>query len=186
MTTILALGAEKQAATSLASAYPDCALIFASDCNILDGSDLANVRMIRAAPTDAKRLAATADHVVPLCPRWLPEDHALTLAFERLERMLPGRCLPVQTGRPLSGSWIVKGNRWNRPDAPLSGDAQQLVDVTDPHGCGLVFQPYRKIRATTMAIGRREGAGRVHIGVVEVFREEILSRCDPAGRRDCR
>ena len=94
--------------------------------------------------------------------------------FDRLERTLPGRSLPVQTERPLSAAWIVKGDRWNRPDAPLSGDAQQLADVIDPHGCGLVFQPYRKIKATHMAIGRREGAGRVHIGIVEVFRERFF------------
>jgi len=173
MTTILALGAEKQAATSLAAAYPDCTVIFASDRDILDGSDLANVRMVHATPADATKLAAAADHVVPLCPRWLCGDHTLSRVFDRLERALPDRCLPVRAHRPSSGQWIVKGDRWNRPDVPLSGDARQLADVTDPHGCGLVFQPYSKTTATIMSIGRRERAGAVHIGTVEVFQERF-------------
>jgi hypothetical protein len=174
MTTILALGAEKQAATSLACAYPDCAVVFASDRDILDGSDLANVRMIHAVPSDANNLAVSADHVVPLCPRWLPDDHALSRVFARLQRALPGCALPVHTRLPSSGQWIVKGDRWRRPDAPLSGDAPALADVTDPHGCGLVFQPFRKAHATIMAIGRRERAGGIHIGIVNVLQERFF------------
>jgi hypothetical protein len=174
MTTILALGAEKQAATSLACAYPNCTVIFASDCDIIDGSDLANVSLLRATPSDAKKLAASADHAVPLCPRWLSEDHSLSRTFDRLERSLPGRCLPVHKQLASYGQWIVKGDRWNRPDAPLSGDAGQLADVTDPQGQGLVFQPFRKVHATIMAIGRRGRAGGVHIGIVQVFQERFF------------
>src|ERR1700755_1170009 len=103
MTTILALGAEKQAATSLACADPGCTVVFASDCDTLDGSDLANVRMVRAVPGDAGKLAASADQIVPLCPRWMPRDHSLSQAFERLQRALPGYALPVQTNLPSSG-----------------------------------------------------------------------------------
>jgi hypothetical protein len=174
MTTILALGAEKHSATSLACAYPDCTVIFASDCDILDGSDLANVRMVHATPSDAKNLAAFADHVVPLCPRWLLEDHSLSRTFDRLERALPGQCLPVHKQLASCGQWIVKGDRWNRPDAPLSGDPGQLADVAAPHGQGLVFQPFRKVHATMMAIGRRVRAGDAHIGVVQVFQERFF------------
>jgi hypothetical protein len=174
MTTILALGAEKQAATSLACAYPSCTVIFASDCDILDGSDLANVRMVRAKPSDAKKLAASADHVVPLCPRWLSEDHSLSHTFDRLERALPGQCLPVRRQLAPCGQWIVKGDRWNRPDTPLSGDARQLADVTDLYDRGLVFQPFRKVHATIMAIGRRADAGSVHIGIVHVLQERFF------------
>jgi hypothetical protein len=174
MTTILALGAEKQAATSLAAAYPDCTVIFASDRDILDGSDLTNVRMVHASPADAAKLAAAADHVVPLCARWLPRTYALSQVFDRLERALPGRCLPVQMRRPSSGQWIVKGDRWSRPDAPLSGDARQLADVTDCHGCGLAFQPYSKTTTTIMSIGRREHGGGVHIGTLKVFQERFF------------
>jgi hypothetical protein len=174
MTTLLALGAEKQAATSLASAHPDCAVIFVSDSEILDGSDLANVRMVYATPSDLAKLSASADRVVPLCPRWLPHDHALSRVFDRLERALPGRCLPVSMQLPSLGQWVVKGNRWHRPDAPLSGDSRQLADVIDVHGCGLVFQPYREAKATIMTIGRRERVGAVFLGVVEVFEERFF------------
>ena len=45
MTTIVALGAEKQAATSLALGYPDYAIVFVSDCDILDGADLSNANL---------------------------------------------------------------------------------------------------------------------------------------------
>jgi hypothetical protein len=174
MTTILALGAEKQAATSLAAAYPDCTVIFASDCDILDGSDLANVRMVHTAPSGAVELTASADHVVPLCPRWLPEDHSLSRTFDRLERSLPVRCLPVRQQLASHGEWIVKGNRWNRPDGPLSGNARQLGELTDVHDCGVVFQPFRKVHATMMAIGRRTHTRAVHIGIIRVFQERFF------------
>jgi len=174
MTTILALGAEKQAATSLASAFPNHRTIFASNFHILDGSDLANVRMIRATPADAMKLAASSDHVVPLCPRWLPDDHALSRVLDRLDRALPGLCLPVHTQLPSSGQWIVKGDRWHRPDAPLSGEPRELADVIDGHGCGLIFQPYCEANATLMSIGRRVHEGAVLIGVVEVFEERFF------------
>jgi len=174
MTTILALGAEKQAATSLAAAYPDCTVIFVSDRDILDGSDLINVRMVHARPADAAKLAASADHVVPLCARWLPGNYALSTVFDRLERALPGLCLPIRMHPPSSGQWIVKGDRWSRPDAPLSGDARQLADVTDPHGCGLVFQVYSETTATIMSVGRREHVGGVHIGILKIFQERFF------------
>jgi hypothetical protein len=174
MTTIVVLGAEKQAATSLALAYPECEVLFVSDCDILDGSDLDNVRMTRAAPGEMFEFVAPADHVVALCPRWLREDFALSRTFPLLESVVPGCCLPVQTSCPSSGTWMVKGDRWHRPDAPMWGPFHHVADIVDVHGCGLVYQPYCNSKATIMAVGRRRGRGAVLIGVIEVLQERFF------------
>jgi hypothetical protein len=174
MTTIVALGAEKHAATSLALAYAECEVVFVSDCDILDGSDLDNVRMIRAAPDTMPQFPAAADCVVPLCPRWVREDFALSRTFALMQGLLPGCCLPVQTGFPSSGEWMVKGDRWHRPDAPLCGNFRQVADVVDVHGCGLVYQRYCKHEATVMAVGRRRGPDAVLIGVIEALEERFF------------
>ena len=52
MRHILVLGAERQAASSIACAYPDRTVTFVSDHTILDGDDLPNVRMVFASPDD--------------------------------------------------------------------------------------------------------------------------------------
>jgi hypothetical protein len=174
MTTIVALGAEKQAATSLAIAYPDFEIVFVSDCDILDGSDLDNVRMVRAAPGEMPKVAQSADHVVPLCPRWISENDGLSRTFERLDGLLPGCSLPLQARCPADGEWIVKGDRWHRPDAPIHGNLRHLVDVVDVHGCGLVYQRYCNPERIIMAIGRRDGPGAVLIGVIEVLEERFF------------
>jgi hypothetical protein len=172
MLDIVALGAEAQAATSLASAYPDHGVTFVSDRDILDGSDLANVHMVLAKPADRAKFAA--GHVVPLCPRWADAEAALSEIFARLERELPGRALPVFTEPGSHGRWMVKGDRWHRPDNPLSGTAQELADIVDAHGCGLVYQPSVEVEATIMAIGRRLGPGAVLLGIVRVLDERFF------------
>jgi hypothetical protein len=172
MATIVALGAEKQAASSLALAYPDDTVVFVSDCDILDGADLANVRMVRATPADAAELTRDAERVVLLCPRWLPNAHALSSVLDRLRGT--GRCLGFSGELPDSGRWVVKGDRWHRPDAPLSGEARELTHIADDHGCGLIFQPFCQSMGTVMAIGRRGRAGACLIGLVEVLQERFF------------
>jgi hypothetical protein len=174
MSTIVALGAEKHAATSLALAYPECDVVFVSDCDILDGGDLHNVRMIRADPGEMPVLSAEVDHAVPLCPRWIGEDYALSRTFERLERLLPGCCLPVQTGFPSRGEWMVKGDRWHRPDAPISGNFRHVADVTDVHDCGLIYQRYCNPEGTIIVVGRRQDPGAVLFGIIKVLEERFF------------
>jgi hypothetical protein len=180
--TIVALGAEKQAASSLALAYPDCTVIFVSDRDIVDGSDLSNVQIRRGTPADPIRLRGTGDRIVPLCPRWLP-GYALSRVFDRLERVLPKRCLPLRRQPTDSGEWVVKGNCWRWPDAPIIRNARELTDIIDVHGCGVLFQPYCRAEGTVMAIGRRERAGACVVGIVEVlqerfFRDDILQAAE--------
>lgn len=174
MGSICVLGAEKQAATSLAIAYPDQKLMFISDSEILDGWNIANVRIRKASLSEATTVGGCYDLIVPLCPRWLTDDYSLSRAFAHLERKLPGRCQRVQRQLPNSGLWLVKGDRWHWPDIPVSGTAAQLAQISDAHGCGLVFQPYRRVDATVMVIGRRDCASRILMGVVNVFVERFL------------
>lgn len=173
MSDIVVLGAEAQAATSIACAYPERLVTLVSDHAIVDGSDLPNVRMEFARPKDRWKVAGTAEQIVPLCPRWLGADALpISTVFERLERFHPGRMLPVYSQPGANGRWMLKGDRWHRPDAPLSGSPQQLADVTDLHGCGLVYQRCIDVAATIMTIGRR-GRG-TQVGCVHVLEERFF------------
>jgi hypothetical protein len=175
MTEVLVLGAEAQAATSIACAYPERTVTFVSDDAILDGSDLPNVRMLLAKPADREMLMqGVGQQLVPLCPRWLAQEAGLPLSrvFEKVEHHYPGRMLPVRDRPGADGRWIVKGDYRHRPDVPLSGMSQQLEDVTDPHGCGLVYQPLIEASATIMAIGRR-GQG-TQLGCIQIFDERFF------------
>jgi len=70
MNTVRILGAEQQAASSLALAYPERRFEFLTDVAVADGWDLPNVTLCFAAPQDALR---GADGIA-LCPRWLPVE----------------------------------------------------------------------------------------------------------------
>jgi hypothetical protein len=176
MAIVVVLGAESQAATSLAVAYPERQFIFVSDRDILDGGDLPNVRAISANGPDLESVKRSAVRIVALCPRWLqsPDETSLTRTFATLERALPGMALPLSTAAEGRTRWVVKGDRWHRPDNPLSGSAEQLADIVDVHGCGLVFQEHLEVTQTFMAIGLREGPARSHIGIVRVFEERYF------------
>jgi hypothetical protein len=174
MVKIFVLGADRQAAISLASAYPQHSVVFASDQPIVDGSDLGNVSMMFATPAQAATLADKFDDVIALCPRWIQRDYGLTTTFARLQQTIPGHLLPVDDKLPSSGPWIVKGDRRHRPDAPLVGDSEDLADITDLNDCGLVYQPYTKAQSTVMAIGRRHDSGAIQVGLVEVLEERFF------------
>lgn len=174
MAIILVLGAELQAATSIAGAYPERAVTFVSDQAILDGADLPNVTMTFGKPEHRAMLMRDAGDVIALCPRWLEPQSAppLSRLFGEIERHFPGRMLPVFERPHAEGRWILKGDRWHRPDAPLSGTWQQLADVTDPHGCGLVYQAWVESAATIMAVGRR--ARGTQLGCVQISDERFF------------
>jgi len=173
---ILVLGAEKQAATSLALAYPEHRFRFATDQAIVDGWDLPNVAIVRATPGGDIEGRQTFDRVVALCPRWLAPDAveraSLPRSIETLARAMPDMVLPVQPKPGDIGAWIVKGARWHRPDNPMTGDVEALDGVVDTHGCGLVYQRLTPdVGATLLAVGYRAEAGRVAIGVLRVIGE---------------
>jgi hypothetical protein len=174
MSRIVALGAEAQAASSLALAYPDRDVLLVSDQSVLDGWDLANVRFLHATPQTWRSSVTEGDVVVPLSARWLPDqDWCLTRTLPIAAQAIgPEHVLPV--GRlGTNGNWQVKGDRWHRPDAPIDGPAGELVDVTDPHGCGLVYQPQLRVSGTVMTIGRFD-AERAAFGLFRVFEERFF------------
>jgi hypothetical protein len=149
-------------------------VLFLSDQSVLDGWDLANVRFLHATPATWPGISTDGDLVVPLSARWLPDQDW------RLTRTLPiaaqaiGSDHVIQVG-PLgtSGKWQVKGDRWHRPDTPIDGPASELGDVTDPHGCGVVYQPQLGVSGTVMAIGRFR-AGSAALGLFRVFEERFF------------
>ena len=111
MADVLVLGAEAQAATSIACAYPERTVTFVSDDAILDGSDLPNVRMQFAKPTDREMLTrAAGQQLVPLCPRWLAQEAALPLSrvFEKLEHHTPAICFRSVIARALTDAGYSK------------------------------------------------------------------------------
>lgn len=175
MAKIVAVGAEMQAASSLALAYPEREILFISDQPVLDGWDIPNVRYLHSTPNDWRRLVANDDTIVLLCPRWQPkEEWSLAQVLPPAARALgTDLVLPVQDRPGPQGNWQVKGNRWHRPDAPMAGPAGDLVEVMDTHGCELVYQPLVRAVGTVMAIGRRmEGA--VALGLFRVFDERFF------------
>jgi hypothetical protein len=175
MSGIVALGAEMQAATSLALAYPDRDVLFVSDQAVLDGWDLPNVRFRHATPASWHGPAAREDAVVALCPRWLrSEDWYLTRILPLAERAIGSSfVLPVRERPGADGLWHVKGDRRHRPDAPASGTAADLAEIVDTDGCGLVYQPHVRIEGTVAAIGRRDGSGTA-LGLFRVLDERFF------------
>ncbi len=175
MNRIVALGAEMQAASSLAVAHPEHNFLLVSDQDVLDGWDIPNVKFRRATPDSWQRLVDAGDTLVPLCARWLPkEDWSQSAILPRAAAALgEERVVPVQNKPGSDGHWMVKGDRWHRPDSPMSGPAADLVEVTDPHGYGLVYQPRLSIDATVMVIGRRTRDGVV-LGLFRVYDERFF------------
>lgn len=161
MSRVVVLGAEEQAASSLACAYPEREVLFVSDQAVLDGWDIGTVRFAHSTPAGWGRLVAPGDIVVPLCARWLHgEDWSLSRCMPRAaEAVGADLVLPVQPAPDAVGEWQLKGDRWHRPDAPASGPAGDLAEVVDTGGCGLVYQRRIACAGTVMAIGRADGSG---------------------------
>jgi hypothetical protein len=174
MTDVFVLGAETQAASSLACAYPDFAVTFVSDHDVVDGWNLPNVQMLYATPLERAKFSLPGVNVVPLCPRWVDPNTSLPLSrlFERVECDFPGRMVPVFSRPGGQGKWAVKGDHRHRPDAPLAGTARELDDIADVHGCGLVYQPFCNVSATILAVGHRGAA--TQLGCVQVFDERFF------------
>jgi len=172
--SILVLGAEEQAATSLALAYPERRFLFLSDGQVLDGWDLGNVRMRAAAPPLAD--AGHSAPAVPLSARWLsdPAATALSRALPRIARALPGIPLPVFPAPDPERPAIAKGDLWHRPDVPVTGNADEVAELDDPHGCGVVYQELIATQGCVMAIGRRWSEGATRMGLFRVFNERFF------------
>jgi hypothetical protein len=150
---IVLLGAEKQAATSAALAYPERQFRFVSDQPVLDGWDLPNVTFTHGTPGNVP--LEPGEKSVALCPRWLmaAEQKPLSEVMFRLAEATPS-VLPVSS-TPIPGHpCIVKGDRWHRPDGTITGTDLDPADVGDPYGCGTLYQPMWPAEQTILVVGR--------------------------------
>lgn len=181
---IVLLGAERQAATSFALAWPEQLFRFISDQPVIDGWDLENVDICYGTPAQeaTSNIGPELSHFsIPLCPRWICEGDNfpanslgrfdLDAVMEKLNKEFPRFVLPVYANEPKSKKWIVKGNKWHRPDAPVVGSSTAVV--SDPYACGVVFQEYMDGAASFIAIGRRTKAGAMKLGLFSVHRESL-------------
>jgi hypothetical protein len=175
--TIALLGAEKQAASSAALAYPEIEFSFVSDHPVIDGWDLPNVQFRAGSP---ERFENGAE-ALPLCPRWMKPgrhsagnrlaDFRLRAVFAALAENFGDWVLPVARTPGARGHWIVKGDSWHRPDFTVSGSGPDVAQVDDPHGCGVVFQPLLPPGRTLLAVGRSYGNSNLATGLFEVHGE---------------
>jgi hypothetical protein len=171
------LGAEKQAATSAAMAYPGIAFTFVSDQPVIDGWDLPNARFQAASP-DRFEWSGPA---MAVCPRWVRPgrgDAGNRLGSFGLQAVLSALAvefrdwvMPVVPVPGRSGRWIAKGDAWHRPDFAVSGSASDLAQLDDLYGCGVVFQPLVASARTVLAVGRSYGDSSLAAGVFEVHGE---------------
>lgn len=151
---IVLLGAEKQAATSAALAYPERQFRFVSDQPVLDGWDLPNVTFTHGTPGNVS--LEPGEQAIALCPRWLPaaEQKPLSEVLPYLAEAVPGHVLPVSS-TPIPGQpCIVKGDRWHRPDGTITGTDLDPADVGDPYGCGTLYQPLWPAEQNILVVGR--------------------------------
>ena len=176
---IVLLGAEKQAATSAALAYPERQFRFVSDQPVLDGWDLPNVTFTHGTPGNVP--LDPGEEAVALCPRWLPtaEQMPLSTVLPNLAEALPDHVLPVSP-TPFGGQpCIVKGDRFHRPDGIITGTDLDPADVGDPNGCGTLYQPLWPAEQTVLVVGRhRFGAyamAAVRVHGESCARDDILT-----------
>jgi hypothetical protein len=175
------LGAEKQAAASAALAWPERQFVFVSDQPVVDGWDLPNVRIHHGVPAGPWPCAdAVGPNWVPLCPRWLGPD--LTIPINRvgtfrlgrvlayLEDAFPEHILPVRPTPAGDTDVIVKGDLRHRPDGLLVGSRFLPGEPDDPHGCGVLFQPYLRGARSYLATGRRSPGG-LDMAVAAIYSE---------------
>jgi len=190
-TIIGLLGAERQSAVSAAQAWPDRPFLLVSDQKVLDGWDLPNCRFRWAAPADPTVLVALPGiEWLPLCPRWILPGlnpprcvlgaFALSGVLAELRRRFGETVLPVERHTSGAQTVVVKGENRHRPDAPLVGQPTDLAAVEDPHGCGVLYQPYFPWQRLLLATGRRWPNGAVDLGVVAVH-GEVCARDDTLG-----
>jgi hypothetical protein len=187
--TIGLLGADKQAAVSAALAWPERQFLFVTDVPVADGWDLPNVQFQAGAPGNLCELFSRPHtQWVPLCARWIgrgmsvPTNALGTFQQMRVLRFLKGNFGDVVLSiydQPAAGKCIVKGDFWHRPDATLVSDDLASQDITDPHACGLAYQPYWPWQRLLLATGWRT-AGSLSLAVFHIH-SEVCARDDVIG-----
>ncbi len=177
---IVLLGAEKQAATSAALAYPERQFRFVSDQPVLDGWDLPNVTFTYGTPGNVQ--LEPGEQAIALCPRWLPagEQKPLSQILPIIAETFSYEVVLPVSATPFPGQpCIVKGDRWHRPDGTIIGTDLDPADIGDPYGCGAIYQPLWKADMNILVVGRvqnctiRKAVFRIH--AESCARDDILA-----------
>ena len=174
---IFLLGAEKQAASSIALAYPERSFVFLTDQPVVDGWDLPNVEVRQASP---RAFHPDQRECIVLCPRWVhpklsePRNtrgaFRIAVALQNLRDRFGDIVAPLSPN-PFEGvSNIAKGDAFHRPDGTLVFPTKPAEAIDDPHQAGILFQPVLPRAKTVFAVGRRTGSG-LKLGLILVHSE---------------
>lgn len=181
--TICLLGAEKQAASSLAIAYPGINFYFLSDQKIIDGWNIKNASVHFATQENiTEEYCNKFLRVLVLHPKWLlkflkePSNiiqsfNLMNVMFE-FAKILPEQVLPI-SDKLLPGMNIVKGNLFHRPDETSMVHQSAKSFVQDPHNAGIVYQPFLEKTNTINIIGYRKNKNTIGLGIFQIFKESI-------------
>jgi hypothetical protein len=174
---VAVLGAELQAAVSMALSRPDLRFLFLSERDVVDGWDLPNVTIRRSAAAAGVAAALSGiPVVVPLSPDWAAvagQDLRRWSLAKWLGALSDRRfdyVLPVSAARP-PGPWLVKGDLFHWPDAPVEGDGDSPGPAADGHRCGRLFQQRLQASAHFLTVGRWAGDERCALGTIRVHQE---------------
>ena len=135
---LLVLGAELQAAVSLALSRPDLRFLFVSEQDVVDGWDLDNVEIRRASRESFRPSGSLNNCLLVLQPEMavvcIERDAfavcAVTCVLHVLANHYPQWVLPVSTW-PTDHEWVLKGDVFHRPDAVLLWLAVTRISSSD-------------------------------------------------------
>lgn len=170
--TIL-LGAEKQAATSIALAYPQKTFIGITDVRVVDGWDVPNLQFQFAKPGEIE--LATGAQIHYLCQRYAFSNSShldeSVLSLSQVSAILKSKgfhefLYVERTPNELSR---VKGDLWRKPNQVAT--ATQPDDIVEEHSGGYVFQRLLKNCAKTYIVTGNQSPTGCVLGVVEILRE---------------
>ncbi|MBX9678514.1 MAG: hypothetical protein K2X38_07100 [Gemmataceae bacterium] len=175
--SIVLLGAEKQAASSIALAYPERSFVFLTDQPVIDGWGLPNVEIRQASPTSFQ---PDQRECIVLCPRWVHPKHSepqnqwgtfrIAVALKQLRERFGDIVAPLSP-TPFDGvSNIAKGDAFHRPDGTLIFPTKPAEAIDDPHQAGILYQPMLPKAKTVFAVGRCSERG-LKLGLILVHSE---------------
>ncbi len=164
-------GGEKQAAISVALAYPEYKIAFLTDQLVVDGWDLPNVDIFHStisAPNECERYLAVDERWCWNGVRSLYED------FSHLSEKLEDSVLPVSLNLEATNQqWQVKGNHFHKPDGMVVVDRLNQIVPDDIYGCGLVYQPRESEVDKHFQITGRSSEFGNSLGVFRIYRESV-------------
>lgn len=178
---IVLLGAEKQAAISIAMAYPKEEFIFVSSESIICGWNLkniaaviANLNLYEEKKGDLKIcLSSDWTHCLGDSHHCITENFKLYDILAFLNAQFPNHVLPVfENPTMLSGKdWIIKGDSTHKPDMVIVGN-EKTADLTlESNTQRLVYQELIEHDTNIIVTGRRNEAKGIALGALKIHQE---------------